>query len=424
VATAGEGGAATRFQLGNHLGSAVLEVDEAGKVLSYEEYHPYGTTAYRSATGAAEVSLKRYTGKERDEETGLYYPGARYYAPWLGRWTASDPKAVDPQGVDPKETADGPNQYDYVMGNPIRLLDPDGRQPTDTRYPEPIPAPWHAPTFRDARTLLGKMGLPVEFMDLNLSFGIVSGGGKARHVSEPPVVKSQLSTLYGTSQLSLSSGHWENLARASEINPSTLEARTGTVTTFGHEASHAFIQQHTGAESLFAQKLGWYVEANYLYGILKKFSEGVTIAHQIARETLGMQAGQWVGTYYAAAQKLASATTLQDVRAIMSEYDQGMAKKMTAYYYIYTVPSPADVRAGRAHGEGAQWITRDANFTLTPEQFKEYREMLLPGITGKAADDFKRILSSEWGHQLPANVQKMVRDEINRMTAAQQRQVP
>ena len=85
-----------RFQLGNHLGSAVLEVDQAGLVISYEEYHPYGTTAYHSGTGAAEVSLKRYryTGKERDEETGLYYHGARYYAPWLGRWTAADPAGL------------------------------------------------------------------------------------------------------------------------------------------------------------------------------------------------------------------------------------------------------------------------------------------------------------------------------------------
>jgi RHS repeat-associated protein len=79
-----------RFQLGNHLGSSMLEVDEFGLVISYEEYHPYGTTAYCSGTSAAEVSRKRYryTGKEQDEETGLYYHGARYYAPWLGRWIA------------------------------------------------------------------------------------------------------------------------------------------------------------------------------------------------------------------------------------------------------------------------------------------------------------------------------------------------
>jgi RHS repeat-associated protein len=114
----------TRFQLGNHLGSAVLEVDGGGMVISYEEYHPYGTTAYRAGTGAAQVSLKRYryAGRERDEETGLYYLGARYLAPWLGRWTAADPAAM----------VDGTNLYAYVRGSPIRLMDPSGTQARTT----------------------------------------------------------------------------------------------------------------------------------------------------------------------------------------------------------------------------------------------------------------------------------------------------
>ena len=62
-------------------------------IISYEEFHPYGSTSYQAGRSVAEVSLKRYryTGKERDEETGLDYHGARYYAPWLGRWTAADP---------------------------------------------------------------------------------------------------------------------------------------------------------------------------------------------------------------------------------------------------------------------------------------------------------------------------------------------
>src|SRR6185437_8581668 len=104
----------------NHLGSAVVEVDEVGKVISYEEYHSYGTTAYHAGTGAAEASLKRYrfTGKERDEETGLYYHGARYYAPWLGRWTAADPKGLSA----------GPNRYAYVSNRPTVLVDPRGEQ--------------------------------------------------------------------------------------------------------------------------------------------------------------------------------------------------------------------------------------------------------------------------------------------------------
>jgi RHS repeat-associated protein len=111
-----------RFQMGNHLGSAVLEVDPDGMVISYEEYHPYGTTAYLAGTSAAEVSRKRYryTGKERDEETGLYYHGARYYAPWLGRWTAADPLGLD----------DGLAVFSYCHSNPVAFTDPTGAKGT------------------------------------------------------------------------------------------------------------------------------------------------------------------------------------------------------------------------------------------------------------------------------------------------------
>src|SRR2546421_5937661 len=98
-----------RYQLGNHLGSACLELDESAAVITYEEYTPYGSTAYCAGRNAAEVGLKRYryTGKERDEETGLSYHGARYYAPWLGRWTSIDPISIK----------DGINLYAYVKGN-------------------------------------------------------------------------------------------------------------------------------------------------------------------------------------------------------------------------------------------------------------------------------------------------------------------
>ena len=108
------------YQYGNHLGSASLELTEDREVISYEEYHPYGTSSYRAANSGVDVSERRYryTGKERDEETGLGYHGARYYACWLGRWTASDPIGL----------GDGVNRYVYVSGNPISLRDPSGTQ--------------------------------------------------------------------------------------------------------------------------------------------------------------------------------------------------------------------------------------------------------------------------------------------------------
>ncbi len=111
---------AVRYQLANHLGSGSLELDGQGQVISYEEYTPYGSTAYQAARNAAEVSLKRYryTGKERDEETGFTYHGARYCAPWLGRWVSCDPIGL----------AAGPNLYAYVGNGPINKTDPTGQQ--------------------------------------------------------------------------------------------------------------------------------------------------------------------------------------------------------------------------------------------------------------------------------------------------------
>jgi RHS repeat-associated protein len=104
-----------RYQLGNHLGSASLELDDRAQIISYEEYYPYGSTSYQAGRNAAEVTLKRYryTGMERDEESGLNYHIARYYAPWLGRWISCDPIG----------TQDGLNLYQYCGVNPINKID-------------------------------------------------------------------------------------------------------------------------------------------------------------------------------------------------------------------------------------------------------------------------------------------------------------
>lgn len=108
-----------RYQLGNHLGSAALELDNAAQVISYEEYHPYGSTAYRAARSQTETPRRYcYTGKERDDESGFTYHGARYYAPWLGRWT----------GTDPAGFADGTNRYVYTRNNPVILVDRSGKE--------------------------------------------------------------------------------------------------------------------------------------------------------------------------------------------------------------------------------------------------------------------------------------------------------
>lgn len=131
-----------RYQLSNHLGSSSLDLDGAGEIISYEEYFPYGSTSYRAAWSGVEVSPKRYryTGKELDEETGLYYHGARYYTTWLTRWTSCDPEGM----------LDGPNLYFYGIGNPIRLSDPTGTQVRP--LPEEEAARASLPELRTVRT--------------------------------------------------------------------------------------------------------------------------------------------------------------------------------------------------------------------------------------------------------------------------------
>src|SRR5262249_32076136 len=93
-----------RYQLANHLASSMLELDDEARVISYEEYSPFGSTTYQAARSTQETPKRyRYTSRERDEESGLYYHGARYYAPWLARWTSCDPAGL----------SDGPNLYVY-----------------------------------------------------------------------------------------------------------------------------------------------------------------------------------------------------------------------------------------------------------------------------------------------------------------------
>jgi len=107
-----------RYQFSNHLKSSVMECDENGKTISYEEYYPFGVSSLFVQRGQSEVSKKRYRylNKEKDEESGFYYFGLRYYIPWLGRWCSPDPAGV----------VDGNNLFVYVKNNPLKYTDPNG----------------------------------------------------------------------------------------------------------------------------------------------------------------------------------------------------------------------------------------------------------------------------------------------------------
>ena len=111
-----------RYCFTDHLGSISLELADDGRIISRENFYPYGETACLAGDDVIEVSYKtiRYSGKERDA-TGLYYYGDRYYIPWLQRWINPDPAGWE---------ADGFNLFRMVRNSPLVFFDEQGREST------------------------------------------------------------------------------------------------------------------------------------------------------------------------------------------------------------------------------------------------------------------------------------------------------
>ncbi|THC93969.1 hypothetical protein EYZ11_006546 [Aspergillus tanneri] len=105
----------TSRHLARYQISESLELGDQADVVSYEEFSPYGATTYHARRTGAPRKY-RFASYQRDGESGLYLCGARYYAPWLGRWTSADPLG----------TVDGPNLYAYVQNDPVALVDHRG----------------------------------------------------------------------------------------------------------------------------------------------------------------------------------------------------------------------------------------------------------------------------------------------------------
>ena len=184
--------AVIRYQYDNHLGSASLELDENANIISYEEYHPFGTTSYRSGRTETETSQKRYkyVGKERDEETGLYYYGFRYYAAWLCRFVSVDSlqfeyphytpyqyagnkpiSYIDLDGLEedkPKKKNITREQFikkseEYVIANPNKTYGFDAKKPTPT--PEEVKKGAKVDCSGFIRSIMIQLGLPDPFLD-------------------------------------------------------------------------------------------------------------------------------------------------------------------------------------------------------------------------------------------------------------------
>ncbi len=111
---------AVRYYQLDAIGSVLVVTDQNGAVVEEHDYDVYGQEVYPQAG----KQPKRFTGKERDPETGFDYFGARYYSSKIGRFTTVDPAYTIQQNlVDPQRW----NRYAYGRNNPLRYVDPDGR---------------------------------------------------------------------------------------------------------------------------------------------------------------------------------------------------------------------------------------------------------------------------------------------------------
>ena len=111
--------ASTTYYHGDHLGSSRMMTGYNGYPVWQATYLPFGQEWNPQAT----VNHYKFTGKERDAESGLDYFGARYYASLAGRFSSTDPVIVTPDRLgDPQQF----NLYAYTRNNPLRFIDPTG----------------------------------------------------------------------------------------------------------------------------------------------------------------------------------------------------------------------------------------------------------------------------------------------------------
>jgi len=101
---------------GDHLGSSNIITDEDGAQVSLSEYSPFGEISNESGTYSTDI---KYTGKIQDD-TSLYYYGARYYDPFIGRFITPDSIVQAPQD------SQSLNRYAYCRNNPVKYIDPTG----------------------------------------------------------------------------------------------------------------------------------------------------------------------------------------------------------------------------------------------------------------------------------------------------------
>ena len=121
----------TQYGSGDHLSSPRVISNSSAGVVSRHDYMPFGEelgagtggrTTGMGFSNSGDNNRKKFTGYERDTESGLDFAQARYYANLSGRFTSPDPFSGSAKLIDPQSF----NRYSYVGNNPVNAVDPSG----------------------------------------------------------------------------------------------------------------------------------------------------------------------------------------------------------------------------------------------------------------------------------------------------------
>ena len=118
----------TFFYHSDHLGSTSYITDDKANITQYDAYLPYGELLVDEHSSSEELPYK-FNGKQFDEETGLYYYGARYLNSVTSLWYGVDPLA---------EKYANNSSYTYCLDNPIRWIDRKGMKWEDPKEAEKL----------------------------------------------------------------------------------------------------------------------------------------------------------------------------------------------------------------------------------------------------------------------------------------------
>ena len=166
----------TFFYHSDHLGSTSYITDDKANITQYDAYLPYGELLVDEHSSSEDLPYK-FNGKQFDDETGLYYYGARYMNPVTSLWYGVDPLA---------EKYLMTSGYVYTFANPIKLIDPDGRKVVPKLYVNKGNTPvsrYHSPQKFSkamrafAKTTYGRKVL-ADFTEKSKTIFGVKGNGK------------------------------------------------------------------------------------------------------------------------------------------------------------------------------------------------------------------------------------------------------